>query len=422
MRLSQKIILFFLIVAMIGCKTKFVPTLTTTSVNKITETSAISGGNVTDDGNTQIVSRGIVWSRTQQPTIETNMDLVESGSGLGLFEIEITGLEGNTQYFVRAFASNEIGTSYGNQQEFITLLVEKPTVVSLKASDITTTSALVGGNITHDGGTMITEQGIFWGTTINAETTGIKVTVESGAGIGTYSYQLNSLTANTIYFVKAFAINSKGISYGDEISFTTQNITTTDIDGNIYHTVTIDKQTWMVENLKTMKYNDGSSIPLITGNAEWGNMTTPGYCFYENDSSYNKANYGAIYNWYAVNTGKLCPSGWHVPTDAEWNTLTTFLGESIAGAKIKESGTLHWLLAPNNCATNETGFTALPGGYRVFDGSFESIGFYGRYWSSTQNQGYEPNAFFRTLTSAWCFIQRDDSTKRFGFSVRCLKD
>ena len=142
----------------------------------------------------------------------------------------------------------------------------------------------------------------------------------------------------------------------------TPSNTVTDIDGNVYHTVKIGTQVWMVENLKTTKYNDGTPIPLVTANSSWAILTTPGYCFYNNDANVNKATYGAMYNWYIVNTGKLCPAGWHVPIDAEWTTLTNYLGsENAAGGKLKEFGISHWV-TPNDGTTNSSGFTALPAG------------------------------------------------------------
>jgi len=166
--------------------------------------------------------------------------------------------------------------------------------------------------------------------------------------------------------------------------------TMTDRDGNVYTSVTIGTQTWMVENLKTTKYKDGTDIPLVTDDTEWANLNTPGYCWYNNDAATYKNSYGALYNWYAVSTGKLCPTGWHVPTDAEWTTLTTYLGgESVAGGKLKELGTTHWT-TPNTGATNETGFAALPGGYIYYDGTFDFIGNIGGWWSATEY--YPPSA------------------------------
>jgi len=189
-----------------------------------------------------------------------------------------------------------------------------------------------------------------------------------------------------------------------------------DIDGNVYHTVIIGTQTWMVENLKTTKYNDGISIPYVTDNGAWISLTTPAYCWYNNEASY-KTQYGSLYNWYAVNTGKLAPTGWHVPSNAEWTTLTNYLGgENLAGFKIKESGTTHWK-SPNEGATNETGFTALPGGYRNAYGC-EDMGEICYFWSTQSNtyfMFYDYGGYV-SLWSPWV------DANCIGLSVRCIKD
>jgi uncharacterized protein (TIGR02145 family) len=195
--------------------------------------------------------------------------------------------------------------------------------------------------------------------------------------------------------------------------------TVTDIDGNIYHTVTIGTRVWMVENLKTTKYNDGTSIPLVTDGAAWSNLTNPGYCWYNNDAA-NKNTYGALYNWFTVNTGILAPTGWHIPSDAEWTTLTTYLGgESAAGSKLKETGTTHWQ-SPNTGATNETGFTALPGGTRGIIGAFGAIGSFGHWWGSTE--GNTSNAWERSMKYSDSGVGRYGVDKSNGFSVRCTRD
>jgi uncharacterized protein (TIGR02145 family) len=192
-----------------------------------------------------------------------------------------------------------------------------------------------------------------------------------------------------------------------------------DIEGNQYKVVKIGNQVWMAENLKTIKYNDGTAIPFVTDGAEWAGLITPAYCWYNNDGAAYKAAYGALYNWYSVNTGNLCPTGWHVPTDAEWTTLTTYLGgETVAGGKLKESGTAHW--ASPNSGTNESGFTALPGGYRYFSGSFLGIGNFGNLWSSTEFD--EAFAWYRFLYYMSSDMSPYNIYKYFGFSVRCIKD
>ena len=202
-------------------------------------------------------------------------------------------------------------------------------------------------------------------------------------------------------------------------------VTNTDPDGNTYSTVTIGTQVWMASDLKTTKYRDGTPIPLVTDNTAWSKLSTPGYCWYNNDVAANKDTYGVLYNWYTVNTGKLCPTGWHVPTDAEWTTLTTFLGgETGAGGKLKETGTSHWA-SPNTAATNTTGFTALPGGCRYGEPTFFSeatfsyIGYCGGWWSSSDDTQL---AYLRYMFYFYSTVNRDFGYKNYGLSVRCLRD
>jgi len=191
-------------------------------------------------------------------------------------------------------------------------------------------------------------------------------------------------------------------------------------DGETYKAVKIGNQIWMAENLKTTKYKDGTTIPLVTNNSTWSRLTTPAYCWYKNDAAAYKNIYGALYNWYTVNTGKLCPTGWHVPTDAEWTTLINYLGgEYKAGVKLRETGTTHWK-ARNTGVTNETGFTALPGGYRKANGRSMNISYYGYWWSAT-----ESNATFawrRNMYYYYSHVHRNPSDKELGFSVRCVRD
>lgn len=195
--------------------------------------------------------------------------------------------------------------------------------------------------------------------------------------------------------------------------------TVKDKDGNIYHTVKIGTQVWMVENLKTTKYNDGTAIPEVIDNATWQYLKTGAYCNYNNDAS-NGTKYGKLYNWYAINSGKLIPAGWHVPTDAEWTALTTYLGgESVAGGKLKEAGTKYWQ-SPNTAATNETGFSALPGGYRFYNGAFVGVGIYGSWWSLSDIN--TSNAWYRGIYYDSSIVYRDNYGKEYGFTVRCVKD
>ncbi len=197
--------------------------------------------------------------------------------------------------------------------------------------------------------------------------------------------------------------------------------TVTDVDGNVYNTVTIGMQVWMAENLKTTKYNEGTAISLITNNTTWKNSITGAYCWYNNNEATYKNVYGAYYNFYAVGTNKLCPTGWHVPTDVEWATLSNYLGgNSVAGGKMKETGTTHWI-SPNAGATNESGFTALPGGFRSNgDGTFGNIGLYSFWWISTIYDGL--NSWNLSISNTDGFFATAYYGNTNGFNVRCLRD
>ena len=231
---------------------------------------------------------------------------------------------------------------------------------------------------------------------------------------------MTGLNPDTTYYVRSYATNAAGTAYGNQVSFTTLPPTVTDIDGNVYHIITLGTQVWMVENLKTTKYNDGTSIPLVTDATDWGNLTGPGYCWYNNDAGTYKNTYGAMYNFYTVNTGKLAPAGWHMPTDAEWTVLTNFLGgDSIAGGKMKETGITHWM-SPNTGADNSSGFTALPGGYRNYIGIFYHLQMDGYYWTSTPASGYGYLRYFYYNSAA--VVSRNNGGLTDGFSVRCLKN
>jgi len=295
-----------------------------------------------------------------------------------------------------------------------------PTVTITEATNVTANSATVGSTITADGGTEVLSRGVCWNINGNPTISDTKTT--DGKGMGSFTSSLTGLTASTTYYVRAYATNSEGTAYGNQISITTisnSGGTVTDIDGNVYNTVIIGTQVWMVENLKTTKYRNGDPIPNVTGDAAWVALNTGAYCWDNNDAAPNKIAYGALYNWYSVaDSRNIAPTGWHVPTDAEWTTLTTFLGgESVAGGKLKETGTTHWQI--NTGATNSSGFTALPGGIRYL--SFVGVGYNGNWWSSTAN-GAGDYAWIRYLYNDSAYVMRGYFYKLDGYSVRCVRD
>ena len=199
-------------------------------------------------------------------------------------------------------------------------------------------------------------------------------------------------------------------------------LTVKDWDNNVYHTVKIGDQIWMVENLRTTHYNDGGNIKNAGDNTAWHIDTTGAYCWYNNDGAAAIGSpYGALYNFYAVNSGKLCPVGWHVPSDTEWNTLIAKLGgETTAGGKLKESGTTHWN-TPNTNADNSSGFTAVPGGYRYsVSGEFRDINVRGIWWSSTPNGTNTALTYYLSYNTA--YAKSFTSSYIVGSSVRCIKN
>ena len=203
-------------------------------------------------------------------------------------------------------------------------------------------------------------------------------------------------------------------------SWSTPSTSVTDIDGNAYKTVQIGNQVWMSENLKTSRYRNGGLIPNVTtDNTAWGNLTTGAWCYFNNDVS-NNAIYGKLYNWYTTKGDTLCPTGWGVPTDAEWTTLIDYLGGgSVAGGKMKSVGTAYW--SSQSAGTdNSSGFSVLPGGYRYYNGSFNYIRDNAFFWSATESGS--PSAWTRTLNDYNGTVNRDNFFKTVGASVRCLRD
>ena len=242
-----------------------------------------------------------------------------------------------------------------------------------------------------------------------------------GTGTGTFVSNITGLSLGTVYYVRAYATNMAGTTYGPQVAFATLGcpLTIQDIDGNSYHTVQIGNQCWMKENLKTTRYRDGLAIPNLTSSGSWAGALSGAWCTYNNDTANNSV-YGKLYNSFATATANgLCPIGNHIPNDAEWTVLTDYLGGlSVAGAKLKETGLAHWL-SPNTGATNETGFTGLAGGYRNNSGTFVDFGKYAMFWAAYTSGS---SAWKRCLYYDRANVDRSSNYQQYGFFVRCIRD
>ncbi len=322
---------------------------------------------------------------------------------------------------------------------------EIPIVSTDDVTDISEILAVFKGTLVSTGKSVWVDRGVCYSNIIQEpDLTGEYFWADGGSHIGSFSVIMEDLTPGTKYYVRAYALNSAGNAYGGALEFTTSGSVTgniefnpglsygevSDTDGNTYKTIIIGDQNWMAENLRTTKYNDGTDIPLVSGTSEWINMSSPGYCWYLNDEEKYKNIYGALYNWHAVNTGNLCPDGWHVPDDSEWAALAAFTGgESVAGNYLKEADLTHWIMTKSSI-TNSSGFTALPGGTRwgvVTEPVkyYSDMGYSGYFWSATgfveTDTGFN-GAYSRTAISNSDTFEQSSFTKSQGLSVRCIQD
>lgn len=447
----KSIILFvagLLVLLFISCKEeKQVPSVTTGELSEITTQSVIVSGSITDDGGADVFQKGIIWSSFENPDIGLNDGKSTEGEGNDSFLTEITGLLPSTNYYVRAYAKNSEGVGYGEVISFNTLEagteIIKPSVITLEAEIVESNSAKVGGEITSDGGDQIVVRGIVWSTYENPSLDENLGYSEAGDEVGTFESEITELLPATQYYYKAYATNSAGTAYGAQMSFTTLEEASertpcpgmpevTDIDGNTYPTVIIEDQCWLAENLRTTKYNDNTEIENLTLSDDWMNATEGAYVWFDNDID-NKETYGALYNFFAVTSGKLCPDGWRVATDNDWKILegnhdselhpesSEWDNESWRGtdAGYNLKSTDGWIGMGNG--DDIYGFTALPGGQRnAMDGEFERAGEWGTWWSDKNEE--ENETYRRYINHENQNIARFNSNPRSGYSVRCIKN
>lgn len=428
------------------------PTLTTSAVTAVTIDKAACGGTVTNDGGMNVTVRGLCWNTTGTPTVADSKTI--SGSGTGAFTDTLRSLIHNTTYYVRAYATNGIGTSYGSQVSFATLRdTDLPVATTSAVSNITKTTALGGGEVTSEGNTSVTARGVCWNTTGNPTTSNSKTI--NGTGAGSFSSTITLLTPGTTYYLKAYATNAKGTSYGNQITFTTlsepgvvvYDTITDSRDHKKYRIFTIGTQVWMADNLAYLP----SVSPATTGSE----IDTYYYVYGYNgaDTAAAKAtteylSYGVLYNWPAAMNGSLsssnnpsgvqgvCPTGWHLPSAAEWNTFENYLiagaynydgtvtGDKIAKALANKTGwtTSTTVGAPGYSPTtnNSSGFSGIPVGYRLSSSSFGSAGTEGSWWSSYEASS--STAWSRILNYNAISFDEASPNKAEGRNVRCVKN
>ncbi|MBO4504687.1 MAG: hypothetical protein J5730_07760, partial [Bacteroidales bacterium] len=500
------------------------PVVTTSNVSNVGSTTATCGGNVTSDGNATVTARGVCWNTTGTPTV--NDAHTTNGSGTGTFTSSLSNLQQNTTYHVRAYATNSMGTAYGEEVVFttgcsaftvsisgassvclgegVTLvasgaasyvwstgetnqnLVVVPTqtttytvtgtnasgcaasasktvtvvaaalatVHTTNASNVTPNSATTGGSVTVSNNCSdVTERGVCWNTTgtptINDSHT------SDGSGVGTFTSTLSSLQENTTYHVRAYATNSAGTAYGEEIAFTTgtgipagdaqpcpNTPTVTDYDGNVYNTVKIGNQCWMKENLRVTHCADGVEIPAGSTPSY-----TDAYRYAPNNNANNVTAYGYLYNWTAVMHGAnsnndnpglvqgVCPTGWHLPSSAEWDQLTNYVSsipayqcggntsyivKALASNQGWNTGYSNTCSVGNDLSTNNaTGFSAMPACYYNWDGYGMYFGRDASFWSSTAYNNTQSRSLriYTPYRNLYHDIYLDN---RHGLSVRCI--
>jgi uncharacterized protein (TIGR02145 family) len=381
--------LIILFLAAISCGNENFPTpeaatVQTKSVTEITGSTATSGGQIVLMGGNDVSTRGICWGTEENPTLSETFvkDTLNSND----FTSQISGLMGGTTYYVRAYATNNGGIAFGENMSFTTKVV--PYLTTNVVTAITGTSATCGGVITNSFGAQIVSRGVCWSTSVNPSTDDSK-TIDGG-GTDPFTSAIINLSPSTTYHVRSYATTSEGeTGYGNDVIFDTQ---ITDYDGNVYTSVKIGQQVWMVESFKCTHFNNGSDIA---------------YYYYGSDPA-NKE-YGANYSWNDIVKQNFAPNGWRVPTDVEWRALYEFVGTN--GLKLKEKGTNHWDTANG---TNETGFTAF-GSAHIYGVPLKGSA---TWWTSSENSATDGLRWYMFDDGT---IGRTANDKSMFFTVRLVK-
>lgn len=380
-----------------------------------------------DNGLLGTYSDTLKWSCSDPDGDELVYDIYFSKSNPPTFakpnykskSIVFNDLDLDATYYFYVVAKDPSGGSSKSSISSLKVVYDLPAITTADSYGTSVSSAISGGKVTSQGNIVITSKGVCWSTEHNPVIEDNKT--NDGTGMDPFVSTITELSPSTVYYARAYATNAIGTSYGAEVVFRTFSGTMSDIDGNIYNTIIIGNQEWMVGNLNVSRYRNGDPLPEISDNNTWQNTSAGAYCFFDNNNG-NSTIYGRIYNWYAViDNRNIAPAGWHVPGIEEWTELVNSAGgEIVAGGRLKHAGTAAWN-SPNDGATNETGFTALPGGFRDDTGIFSGgPGFHGAWWTSSEQD--LQFAFGQFMYNSSTQVHGEPDPKNRGFSIRCVKD
>lgn len=412
------------------------------------------------------VSGAVVFSETHAPTSNANgLVSIEIGGGTNISGSFSNINWANGPFFIRTETDPTGGTNYtisattqllsvpyalfsgnglpndGSQNQTLSWCNGvatwgpcMPVITSTQPINITASTAVSGGTISSDRGNAIIAKGVVWSTS-PAPTVALTTKTNDGSGMGSFTSNISGLQPSTSYYIRAYATNSAGTGYGNEFLITTPLNTThscgatnihnnllsygmmSDQDGNLYKTIKIGTQTWMAENLKVSRYQNGDIISEVKDPQQWRSLTTGATCWYNNDSVSNSCPYGRLYNYYVViDSRKVCPTGWRIPNNSDWSLLINTLGgTSLAGGEMKSTGSLVWA-SPNTGASNNSGFSAVAGGLRRWDGvSFDHLRGFALIWSASLNTYYD-------ISSTTTAIRPFSTEPGNGLSIRCIKE
>jgi len=398
----------------------------TSTTDETTARFAVVGS---ENGWESFVRRGVCIGTGIVPgVLDTCFDADTSGTDS--FEVLVEDLAPSTDYTARAFAISSLEITYSASVSFTT--PQPPAVTTQGVTLVESRSAVVTGAVTDEGSGAVVQQGVCYGQNENLTTA--DTCVQAASLEASFEVELTGLLPGTVYFVRAFAQNSEATGYGNQLVFSTlpEQGAMTDIDGQVYSTVIIGEQEWMAENLNAGRYAGGGTIPEVTGAIGWTQLDSPAWSWYGNENA-NGETYGKLYNGFAVaGAGNLCPDGWLVPTDSDWQVLervqaifedelgnTGLRGVSQAsGGRLKATGTSLWS-SPNSGASNTSGWSALPGGFREFSGTSTAQGTRAGFWTSSASS--DGSMWARLLHHDSAGIERLESDMNRGHSIRCMR-